>query len=100
MFDISFSELGIIGIIAILVFGPKECANAFRYVKYIVVQLKNFISQYTNPLEEEIRNIKGHLVDLDGEIQPTYHLINIKKELKSSNKDGKKAKRARKKKLR
>ena len=81
MFDISIGEFGLAGVVALLVFGPKECINAFKYTRYTVIKLKSIVSHYLHYIDE-MYSIKDHVVDLDGEIQPIYDLENIKRELK------------------
>lgn len=89
MFDISLAELGVVGIVAIVVFGPQECLKALKYMRYIGIKCKKIISNYMYPIQEELRHVKDHLIDLEGEIQPTYDLEEIKKELNNLKKDGK-----------
>ncbi|CAG7588725.1 MAG: hypothetical protein AB8V23_04040 [Candidatus Midichloria sp.] len=89
MFDISLAELGVTSIVAIVVFGPQECLKALKYIRYIGMRCKKIISHYMHPIQEELRHVKDHLIDLEGEIQPTYDLEEIKKELNSLKKDGK-----------
>ena len=99
MFNVSLGELGLVSIVALLVFGPKEFANAFKYIRYAVIKLKRIISFYLNPIQKEVHSIKDHLLDLDGEIQPIYDLEDIKRELKIV-KDEKKARTTHKKNIR
>ncbi|WHQ47061.1 MAG: hypothetical protein MTP17_01680 [Candidatus Midichloria sp.] len=100
MFNISFTELGVAGIVAILVFGPKECFSALKYIRYIGIKSKKIISSYIGPIQEELMYVKDHLINLEGEIRPTYDLEDIKEELNSLKKDAQKNRKTRKKNIR
>ncbi|CAK6537895.1 MAG: hypothetical protein IRD7MM_05260 [Candidatus Midichloria mitochondrii] len=89
MFDISLAELGVAGIVAVVVFGPQECLKALKYTRYIVIKCKKIISSCMYPIQKELRHVEDHLIDLEGEIQLTYDLEEIEKELNNLKKDGK-----------
>lgn len=54
MFDISFTELLVIGIVALFVIGPKHLPATLRSVARWSSQLKRFITDTRQQLEDEI----------------------------------------------
>ena len=81
MFNISLSELGVAGVIAILILGPKEFKNVIRYLKYFIAKLKNYVSHYISPIDHELESFKKHIIDLDGKEQETYDISDIIKKV-------------------
>ena len=77
MFNISLYEFGIIGVIAMLVLGPREFNKAAQYCKSLIRILKKLINKYITPIGNELNSVKDHIVDLDGNIQPTYDLSHV-----------------------
>lgn len=55
MFDIGFSELLLIGIIALLVLGPERLPKAARSVGLIIGKVKKSFSNIQEELERQIR---------------------------------------------
>jgi sec-independent protein translocase protein TatB len=55
MFDIGFSELVVIGIVALLVFGPEEFPTMVRNVMAAVSKLRRMASSVRADLEHEVR---------------------------------------------
>lgn len=62
MFDIGFWELALIGILALVVLGPKRLPEAARTAGRWVGKLRAFISDVKQDIDREIEN--GDLADL------------------------------------
>ncbi|MHB8535472.1 MAG: Sec-independent protein translocase protein TatB [Sulfuricaulis sp.] len=56
MFDIGFSELVVIGLIALIVLGPKRLPEVARTAGRWMGQLRRFISEVKSDLDREIHN--------------------------------------------
>lgn len=97
MFDISLSELSVVGIIAIAIFGPKECSNAIKYTKYTILKIRQFISNNLDIFQNPFNEIRDHIIDLDGNAQPTYDISDLKGSKNNSNGKNKKRKVSKKK---
>jgi Sec-independent protein translocase protein TatA len=84
MFDISLSELGIISVVAFLVLGPKEFANAVHYIKHNINSLKRWW-QHNIPNAQDLvsrhqqvdDNVVKYIMDLEGNMRATYDLSSI-----------------------
>ncbi|MBL0318711.1 MAG: hypothetical protein IPP74_05405 [Alphaproteobacteria bacterium] len=96
MFGISFSEFGLIALVAIIFIGPKELPGvirAFRVfkAKLIAVQ-REFTDGYhemlkdlhIDDLKEEVTKVNSHLhtiIDLEGKEQKAYNVEDVFKDL-------------------
>lgn len=71
MFDISFWELVVIGVVGLIVIGPERLPEVARTVGKYVGRMRRFVSKVKDDLDREIRqeglreDIKRH-VDIDG----------------------------------
>ena len=89
MFDLSFAEITIVAIIALLVIGPKDLPKAISFIKKITAKVKNLTNEFTSSISDidEISDLKEEankinkdlktIIDLDGNEQPTYDLSEI-----------------------
>ncbi|MFT6329627.1 MAG: sec-independent protein translocase protein TatB [Bermanella sp.] len=55
MFDISFWELFIIGIVALLILGPERLPGAIRSTVKTMRSMKNMASGFKTEIEEQLR---------------------------------------------
>lgn len=55
MFDIGFSELLLVGVLALLVLGPERLPKAARTVGLIVGKIKRSVSGLQEELERQVR---------------------------------------------
>ncbi len=55
MFDISFWELFIVGIVALLILGPERLPDAIRATVKTVRSVKNMASGFKTEIEEQLR---------------------------------------------
>jgi sec-independent protein translocase protein TatB len=62
MFDIGFSELVVIGLIALIVLGPKRLPEVARTAGRWMAQLRRFVADVKSDLDREINN--GDLTEL------------------------------------
>lgn len=56
MFDIGFSELLLVGIIALIVLGPERLPKAARAVGMFFGKIRRMLSNIQQEMEQEIRN--------------------------------------------
>lgn len=89
MFDIGWSEIALIVLVAVIVLGPKEMPNAMRQVARAVRAARNVFSQFQYQLDElvhaeEVKEIKKSLAEngltdfktqVERELQNTADLI-------------------------
>lgn len=81
MFDFSLGELGIVGVVAIAVFGPREIINLMRNIRDLknkAAELYRNSSNYLNQVLEEEQNVVDVIIDMNGQVQKTYDLSHIK----------------------
>jgi sec-independent protein translocase protein TatB len=79
MFDLAWSELAIIAIVALLVIGPKDLPKALRTVGYYVRKARMMASEFQTSVdqmarESELQELKEKLdkatrMDVEGEIR-------------------------------
>ena len=85
MFDISFSELGLVGLIGILLLGPKDMLQALKYIKTFLSSLREkydeYVKYFNEALTEEEPIVKT-VFDEEGNPQQTYDINRIKPFLK------------------
>lgn len=55
MFDLSWSEMAIIAIVALIVIGPKELPNALRTVAQFVKQARKMAREFQGGIDEIVR---------------------------------------------
>ncbi len=76
MFDIGFSELVVIGLIALIVLGPKRLPEVARTAGRWMGQLRRFISEVKQDLDREIHTEDlADLRKLKQELSDTRHLM-------------------------
>ncbi len=66
MFDIGWSELLVIGIVALVVIGPKELPGALRTVGQWMGKIRRMASEFQNQFHEAMR--EAELADLKKEV--------------------------------
>ena len=55
MFDVSFSELLVIGVVGLLVIGPERLPEVARTVGKYVGRMRRFVSKVRDDIDREIR---------------------------------------------
>jgi sec-independent protein translocase protein TatB len=81
MFDVNFWELSVIGIVALLVFGPDKLPEVARTIGYWVGRARAYVNSVKSDIDREVRlqelqdmmkqNEKYHLHDILEEKKPT-----------------------------
>lgn len=87
MFGLSFSEFFVIGVVALLVFGPEKLPKVARSIGNITGRVNRYMSDFKKDMEHEIdadelRSIKSSLTDAAQSIKT--HATQIKDEVQSS----------------
>jgi sec-independent protein translocase protein TatB len=68
MFDLSFGELMLIGVVALIVIGPERLPKVARTVGHLVGRAQRYVSDVKSDIQREINlgelnNIKGQMED-------------------------------------
>jgi sec-independent protein translocase protein TatB len=67
MFDIGWSELLVIGIVALVVIGPKELPGVVRSVAQNIAKLRRMASDFQNQFTDAMREMELHDLKKDAE---------------------------------
>ena len=88
MFDVGFTELIVIGVVAILVIGPDKLPQVARFLGSMVGRMQRYVASVKSEMEREVR--LEQLKDLQNTIansaSNTEKLINSQPQKKSSTK--------------
>ncbi|MDR0587375.1 MAG: Sec-independent protein translocase protein TatB [Burkholderiales bacterium] len=76
MFDISFSEMLVIAVVAVVVVGPKRLPKTVRTIAHLLGRAQRYVSDIKSDIEreiqiEEIRNLKNSVDGLGKELTST-----------------------------
>lgn len=55
MFDVSLSELGVIGVVALLVIGPEKLPKVARTLGALTARLQRYVAQVKEEINREVR---------------------------------------------
>ena len=55
MFDIGWSELVVIGVVALIVIGPKELPSVLRNIGQVMSKLRSMASEFQGQFQEALR---------------------------------------------
>lgn len=85
MFDLSFSELLLIGLAALIFIGPKDLPKVLRAIFGVFRQLQDMASEVRRNVNEivadsgikDVTKEMEYIVDMDGNLQPTYDLSDV-----------------------
>jgi len=74
MFDVSFSELMLIGIVALVVIGPQRLPTVARTIGHLVGRAQRYVNDVKSDIQremdlEELRNLKGQMEDAARTVQ-------------------------------
>lgn len=56
MFDLGWSEMMVVGILALIIIGPKDLPKVFKQVSYWVRQLRGMASEFRSGVDEMVRD--------------------------------------------
>lgn len=68
MFDLSFSEIMLIGVVALIVIGPERLPKVARTIGHLVGRAQRYVSSVKSDIQREVdlgelNNIKGQMQD-------------------------------------
>jgi sec-independent protein translocase protein TatB len=89
MFDIGWSELLVIGIVALVVIGPKELPGVVRAVAQNIGKLRRMASDFQNQFTDAMREME--LADLKKDAEKLISDATSSDELKKTNEEIQKA---------
>lgn len=90
MFDFSFTELGLVGLVSYLVLGPKDSILFLKSIQKFIHNAKKHFEEYTSYLNDSLKEVEeeGNVVDMildqDGKYQKVYDLSKIMPEIKET----------------
>ena len=73
MFDIGWGELLVIGIVALVVIGPKELPGVLRTLGQAMAKVRRMASEFQNQFNEAMREAEMH--DLKKQVDEATHSI-------------------------
>jgi len=87
MFDISFSELCLVLIVALALFGPHDILVAAKNSAYYLKKIKKWYEGYRNYLYKELdlysqKNVVRYITDQDGVMREIYDLSSMQPSIK------------------
>jgi Sec-independent protein translocase protein TatA len=83
MFDFSLAEFGLVGLVALLVLGPKDMVVFMRSASGMVSDLKKNFEKYAQYLKDAMNEVEGEtnivdvIIDEEGNSQRVYDLSKI-----------------------
>jgi sec-independent protein translocase protein TatB len=86
MFDISWGKLVIIGVVALLVIGPKELPGVLRQLGQAMAKIRRMAAEFQGQFQEAMReaemaDIKKQFDETTSDIKSTFDTTDIKNEL-------------------
>src|SRR4051794_18196548 len=86
MFDISWGKLVIIGVVALIVIGPKELPTVLRTVGQWMAKIRRMASEFQGQFQEAMReaemaDLKKQFDETTSGLQSTFDTTDIKNEL-------------------
>lgn len=88
MFDLSFSEIGLVGVIALMVLGPKEMIVFIKSIRDFFASIRQYYNKYLNYLNKAINEVEEEtklvdvIIDQDGNYQKVYDLSKVMPQIK------------------
>jgi len=92
MFDISWGKLVIIGVVALLVIGPKELPAVLRQLGQAMAKIRRMAAEFQGQFQEAMReaemaDLKKQFDDTTSAIKSTFDTTDIKNELEKMIQD-------------
>ena len=92
MFDISWGKLVIIGVVALLVIGPKELPAVLRQLGQWMTKIRRMAAEFQGQFNEAMReaemaDLKKQFDDTTSAIKSTFDTTDIKNELEKMIQD-------------
>src|SRR5690349_22789703 len=92
MFDLSWGKLVIIGVVALLVIGPKELPGVLRQLGQAMAKIRRMAAEFQGQFNEAMReaemaDLKKQFDDTTSSIKSTFDTTDIKNELEKMIQD-------------
>src|SRR6478735_11374849 len=92
MFDISWGKLVIIGVVALLVIGPKELPAVLRQLGQWMTKIRRMAAEFQGQFQEAMReaemaDLKKQFDDTTAAVKSTFDTTEIKNELEKMIQD-------------
>jgi sec-independent protein translocase protein TatB len=92
MFDISWGKLVIIGVVALLVIGPKELPAVLRQLGQAMAKIRRMAAEFQGQFQEAMReaemaDLKKEFEDTTSSLKSTFDTTDIKNELEKMIQD-------------
>src|SRR5688572_1421116 len=92
MFDISWGKLVIIGVVALIVIGPKELPAVLRQLGQWMTKIRRMASEFQGQFNEAMReaemaDLKKQFDDTTAAVKSTFDTTDIKNELEKMIQD-------------
>jgi sec-independent protein translocase protein TatB len=92
MFDISWGKLVIIGVVALIVIGPKELPSVLRTLGQWMTKIRRMASEFQGQFQEAMReaemtDLKKQFDDTTSSLRSTFDTTEIKNELEKMIQD-------------
>ena len=92
MFDISWGKLVIIGVVALIVIGPKELPGVLRQLGHWMTKIRRMASEFQGQFQEAMReaemtDLKKQFDETTASIKSTFDTTEIKNELEKMIQD-------------
>src|SRR3954447_19496375 len=92
MFDISWGKLVIIGVVALLVIGPKELPAVLRQLGQAMAKIRRMAAEFQGQFQEAMReaemaDLKKQFDETTSSIKSTFDTTDIKNELEKMIQD-------------
>jgi sec-independent protein translocase protein TatB len=78
MFDVSFSELILIGVIALIVIGPERLPKVARTIGHLVGRAQRYVNDVKSDIQremdlDELTNLKGQMEEAANTVKNSIH---------------------------
>src|SRR3546814_17588385 len=93
MFDVSFSELLLIGVIALIVIGPERLPGVARTIGHLVGRAQRYVNDVKSDIQREvdlgeINNLKDQMSDADNSVKASLENVTKRSEESSVGNEG------------
>lgn len=89
MFDVSISEILLIGVVSCSILGVKDTVKVIKKIKSVAFEVKFLIEEYLNSIDKEVKKesdqneeLVNMIVDLNGDLQESYDISKIIPEIR------------------
>ena len=79
MFGIGWSEFLLIAVVLVVCVDPKDIPDLFKNITGFIKKFKDTANEFKDLLTKELGDTNKYIKDLNGEIQKTFDVPEIKK---------------------